>query len=132
MSLPSVLTGIFIHKQKSYKMVLILALLSEMNVVGERKVSLQSLKKRFLSLLQDRESNGKPVDPPVNGMASWADVTLSQISQTIQTPITALQEILEQDLHNQTIGFKRQLYDAWDQNVLIELYDYATQELEQY
>lgn len=132
MPLPSALEGIFTHKQKSYKMILILALLSEMSVADKREIPLQSLKERFLALLQDREARGEPVDPPINGAASWADVTLSQISQTIQTPITALQDILEQDRQNQTIGFKRQLYDSWDQDVLIELHDYAVQELEKY
>ncbi|MDK8182032.1 DUF3578 domain-containing protein [Paenibacillus sp. UMB4589-SE434] len=132
MTLPGTLSGVFTYKQKSYKMVLVLALLSEMNVSGERMVSFQSLKKRFLDLLQERESHGKLVDPPISGMESWADVTLSEISQTIQTPIAALQEILEQDLHDQMIGFKSQLYEAWDNDVLIELHDYATQELEQY
>lgn len=132
MPLPSALEGIFTHKQKSYKMILILALLSEMSVTDKREIPLQSLKERFLALLQDRESRGEPVDPPINGAASWADVTLSQISQTIQTPITALQDILEQDRHQQTIGFKKQLYDSWDQDVLIELHDFAVQELEKY
>jgi 5-methylcytosine-specific restriction enzyme B len=132
MLMPSILSGIFTQKQKSYKMILIIALLSEMNVNGKQEISLHSLKERFLSFLQDRESRGEPVDPPINGAASWADVTLSQITHTIQTPITALQEILEQDSINQTIGFKKQLYDSWDQDVLIELYDYANQELDQY
>ncbi|WP_028545801.1 MrcB family domain-containing protein [Paenibacillus taiwanensis] len=132
MSLPGTLSGIFTYKQKSYKMVLVLALLSEMNVSGERMVSFHSLKKRFLDLLQERESHGKLVDPPISGMKRWADVTLSDISQTIQTPIVALKEILEHDLHNQMIGFKSQLYEACDKDVLIELHDYATQELEQY
>ncbi|MFC5404667.1 MrcB family domain-containing protein [Cohnella soli] len=132
MSLPNALSGIFTHKQKSYKMVLVLALLSEMDAAGERMVFLQSLKTRFQAFLQDRESSGEPVDPPVNGKASWSDVTLSQITQVIQTPITVLQEILEQDPQEQTIGFKKQLYETWDQDVLIELHDYAMQELEQY
>ncbi|KIL40254.1 ATPase [Gordoniibacillus kamchatkensis] len=132
MSLPNALSGIFTHKQKSYKMILILALLNEMNATGKREASLNNLKQRFLSIFQDREAQGKPVDAPINNARRWADVTISQISQIITTPISALSDILEQNHQIQTIGFKQHLYETWDEDVLIELHDYASKELELY
>ncbi|MFC5471582.1 McrB family protein [Cohnella suwonensis] len=132
MSLPSELTGIFSVKQKSYKMVLIMALLQEMNESGEREVSLENVKSRFLSLLQNRESNGEPVDSPVTPANRWADVTKGQVNQIIYSPIAALGSILDQNPQLQTLSFKERLLNSWGQSVLTELYDHAFQMLEQY
>ncbi|MBW5447630.1 DUF3578 domain-containing protein [Cohnella sp. CFH 77786] len=132
MSLPNELSGIFTYKQKSYKMVLIIALLQLMNETGQREVSLDKIKARFLTILQDRESRNEPVDSPITPAKRWADVTLSQISQIISTPISALERILDFDSGRQTLAFKESLYSSWDESVLMELYDNAFQELEQY
>ncbi|XID92250.1 McrB family protein [Paenibacillaceae bacterium WGS1546] len=132
MSLPAELSGIFTHKQKSYKMVLIIALLQEMSQTNQREVSLENVKARFLAFLQERESRGEPVDPPINNIPRWADVTMALITQIIYSPISALNSILDVNSQLQTIGFKERLYNTWNQDVLIDLYDYATHELDQY
>ncbi|MCF2945444.1 MrcB family domain-containing protein [Paenibacillus tarimensis] len=103
-----------------------------MNESGQREIGLQAIKERFLSLLRDRESRGLPVDPPINQAASWNDVTPTQLSSTIATPIGALSDILDYNRDQQTLGFKEHLYNSWDENVLAELYDHASNELERY
>lgn len=132
MSLPAELAGIFTHKQKSYKMVLIIALLQEMSQTNQREVSLENVKARFLAYLQEREKRREPVDSPVNNIPQWADVTISLITQIIYSPISALNSILDVNPQQQTIGFKERLYNTWHQDVLIELHDHAVQELEQF
>lgn len=133
MTLPKELATIFQNKQKSYKMVLIIAILNEMNIVGDRELSLQNVRERFLALLQERESKGEPVDQPPGKIASkWADVSLGQVQSIIDTPIEVLSSIIERNLERQTIGFRKDLYDQWEQDVLIDLYDYAQQELANY
>ncbi|WP_123042976.1 McrB family protein [Cohnella candidum] len=132
MSLPNELSGIFTHKQKSYKMVLIIALLQEMNEIGKRVVSLENVKARFLSILQDREIRNESIDTPVSPAMRWADVTLNQISHVISTPITALEQLLDVNPQQKTLAFKENFYNSWEQGVLNELYDHAFQELEKY
>ncbi len=132
-TLPAELSKLFVQTQKSYKMVLILALLSEMSATGMRQISQQDLKKRFLALLQERESSGLRVDEPPRALGSnWANVSPSQILPVISTPIQALSHLFEQDTTKQTIGFKKELYEQWDNDVLIELYDHAIRELSNY
>jgi len=109
MSLPSELSGIFVVKQKSYKMVLIIALLQEMNVTGKREVSMENVKARFLSFLQQREANNEPVDAPVGTVVRWADATRSQITQIIDSPIEALKNILDLNNQQKTLSFKERL-----------------------
>ncbi|MEK4509152.1 MrcB family domain-containing protein [Paenibacillus sp. FSL K6-2524] len=133
MTLPKELATIFQNKQKSYKMVLVIAILNEMNIVGDRELSLQNVKERFLALLQERENEGEQVDQPPGKLASkWADVTLGQVQSIIDTPIQVLSSIIDRNLERQTIGFRKDLYDQWDQDVLIDLYDYTQQELADY
>ncbi|WP_373232977.1 MrcB family domain-containing protein [Cohnella sp.] len=132
MSLPAELAGIFTHKQKSYKMVLIIALLQEMSQTNQREVSLENVRARFLAFLQERERLGEPVDSPINNSPRWADVTMTHITQIIYSPISALNSILDVNPQEQSIGFKERLYNTWNQEVFIELYDHATHELAQY
>ncbi|MZQ80682.1 DUF3578 domain-containing protein [Paenibacillus sp. 5J-6] len=121
----------FIHKQKSYKIVLILALLIEMKTTDQSEVPLQQIKQRFLSLLQERESNGLPVDqPPEKAGTSWNSMTVTNVQSVITTPIAALSSILEQT--SDSIAFKKELYESWSDDVLSELYHYAQTELENY
>lgn len=132
MSLPESLTNIFAHKQKSYKMILILALLDEMNKTQQLEIGLQMIKSRFLTLMRERENRGLPVDSPINKASSWKQVTISQISSIIGTPINTLSSILELKNERQTLSFKEDLYNTWDENVLKDLYKYASKELELY
>lgn len=131
MSLPVELQNIFSNKQKSYKMVLVLALLTEMQSTGSNLVSLINLKQRFLSLLQERESNALVVDsPPEKAGTTWNSMTVNNIQSVISTPIAALSAILEQK--DDLIGFKEELFESWSNEVQIELYEYAQSELANY
>ncbi|MEC0227354.1 MrcB family domain-containing protein [Paenibacillus alba] len=131
MILPTLLTNIFSNKQKSYKMVLIIVLLTEMKETGHLVVSLTKVKERFLAKLQEREASGLTVDqPPEKAGTSWNSMTVTNVQSVISTPIAALSSILEQK--NDSIGFKKELYESWSDDVLSELYHYAQTELENY
>lgn len=131
MSLPAELQNIFSNKQKSYKMVLILALLAEMEATGLRVVSLLDLKQRFLSLLQERESKGLFVDqPPEKSGTSWNSMNVNNVQSVISTPISALSSILDQS--NDSLGFKEELFKSWSDDVRSELYYQAQLELTNY
>lgn len=133
MTLPLELSNLFLNKQKSYKMVLILALLTEMQEAGQRTVSLLKVKEGFLTLLQEREASGLLVDqPPEKAGAHWESMSTSNLNSVISTPISALSSILDHNTEQQTIGFKENLYAKWPEEVLGELYDYAQRELEYY
>jgi len=132
MSLPAELSGVFTHKQKTYKMVLIIALLQEMSQTNQREVSLANVKARFLAFLQERERRQEPVDAPPSNIPRWAEVTMTLITEIIYSPISALNSILDVNPQQQTIGFKERLYNTWHQDILIELYDHAVQEIEQF
>lgn len=131
LNLPLELQNIFSNKQKSYKMVLIIAILTEMQAISQRVVPILSLKQRFLSLLQERESKGLIVDhPPEKSGTTWNSMTVNNLNSVISTPISALSNILEQN--NDSIGFKKELYESWSDDVLNELYNYVQTELEKY
>lgn len=131
MNLPSSLTNIFLNKEKSYKMHFIIALLDEMKKDDQRILSLALVKQSFLEQLQKREANKLIVDKPPSGKAiRWDQWTANNIQSVISTPISALSNILDQN--NDSIGFKKELYESWSDDILSELYSYAQTELENY
>lgn len=133
MTLPTELQNIFKHKQKSYKMVLVLALLEEMKELGQEKVLFSKVRERFLGALQERERNGQRVDASPSSVASnWSDITINQIHTIIDNPINALSSIIERDIEDQTIGFKPTLLSQWSEKVHVELQQYAERELAAY
>lgn len=133
MTLPIELQNIFIHKQKSYKMVLIIVLIEEIKSTHLREVSLTRIKERFLSYFQEREANNLPVDAPPSRMAfRWADISPNRVQTIIDTQIEALSSILDHPNGSYTLGFKQEYYDRWDQSVLDELYQYSQDELDAY
>lgn len=133
MTLPVELQDIFKVKQKSYKMVLILAVLSEIKESGQSKVPFAKVRERFLAMLQERERNGQRVDaPPLSVGATWEEIKESQMYIIIQNPLNALSHILERDKLEQTIGFKPALLSQWNEQVLDELRQYAERELEEF
>ncbi|WP_336245742.1 MrcB family domain-containing protein [Paenibacillus apiarius] len=133
MNLPAELQNIFKTKQKSYKMVLILALLAEMKELGQEKVLFSKVRERFLSALQERERNGRRVDAPPSSVGSnWRDIKVSQIHTIIDNPINALFHIIGRDIADQTIGFKPTLLSQWSEQVHDELQQYAERELAAY
>ncbi|MDR6554665.1 MoxR-like ATPase [Paenibacillus qinlingensis] len=82
-------------------------------------------------MLQERESNGLIVDqPPDKAGTSWNSMTVNSIQSVISTPIAALSAILEQQ--EDSIGFKKELYETWSNEVQSELYEYAQAELVNY
>lgn len=133
MTLPAELSTLFANKQKSFKMVLVLALIDEMKVSNQREVSFNEVKKRFLGYFQQRAANGAPIDQPPDRIASrWEEVTLNQVQPIIDTPIKALSALIEKNAEQQTIGFQEKWYRQWDDSVWNELYDYAVEEIQNY
>lgn len=134
MTLPLELQSIYNHKQKSYKMILMLSLLDEMKESNLHEVSMLKVRERFLSYLQQREAQSLRVDEPPSQVRAtrWADVQLSRIQYVMNTPIKALSSILHVPSEQYTIGFKKDLYDQWDQSILDELYQFTLDELELY
>ncbi|MFE1628652.1 MrcB family domain-containing protein [Brevibacillus reuszeri] len=132
MALPIALTNIFKHKQKSYKMVLILCLIDELKK-GNTSVTLDTLKQRFLTYYQAREAKELVVDPPPSKLGKhWREITLVQIHHIIQTPIQALSQILINDRDYKEYGFRPDILEELRTPQIIELSKYATQELDDY
>jgi hypothetical protein len=81
MTLPATLTGIFTHKQKSYKMVLMLAVLDIIEELKKQEVPVTLVRARFLQQLQSREKQGLPVDASQeNTDQRWSQVQGFQIN----------------------------------------------------
>ncbi|WP_223836555.1 MrcB family domain-containing protein [Paenibacillus oceani] len=132
-TLPSSLTGIFAHKQKSYKMVLTLAILDIMEEQKKQEVPVNLVRVRFLKLLQSRESQGQPVDAPPESVGQrWSQVQGFQINGLLQTPIKALKAILVHDSGKQTLRFTDELQAIWSESLVQQLREYANRELESY
>lgn len=127
--LPVELASIYVNKQRSYKMVLIISLISEMRASGEYVVPLGRVRERFLQSFIDREENGQPVDQVPAAMAtSWREITNIQLRQIVDTPINALNSIIEVKESEDIISFRQE----WGQTVLDELYDISRRELKSY
>ncbi|MGE7274479.1 MrcB family domain-containing protein [Brevibacillus panacihumi] len=132
MALPIALTNIFKHKQKSYKMVLILCLLDELKK-GNSSVTLDTLKQKFLDYYQAREAEGLVVDPPPTKLGKqWREITLAQIHHIIQTTIQALSPILINDRDYKEYGFRPDILEELRTQEIQELNEYTTKELENY
>ncbi len=133
MTLPLELQNIFLHRQKSYKMVLILVLIDEMRASREREVSMTRIKERFLDYFQKREARSMPVDSPPSRIAfRWADVPVKRVQYVLDTPIDALSSILDYPSSGYTIGFKPEIYNQLTPAVLDELYHFTLDELDVY
>ncbi len=122
MVLPQQLSAIFKHKQRSYKMVLILALTEEGLASS---TSLNVITDRFRQHFIDRENNGLPVDNPPTYMGdSWKSLTVGQLRTVIQNPAYAMQTIVEMNPTNNSISFTTE--------VIAELRQYTLQEIDSY
>lgn len=110
MTLPAPLADAFVHKQKSYKMVLILAMLDVIEELKRPEVPITRVRTQFLKLLQRREAEGLPVDPPPERVGDrWSEVSGYQIGSLMQTLIRALSDILVHDTGKQTLRFTDEL-----------------------
>ena len=133
MTLPIELSNIFKNKQKSYKMILIKAILDCMKGSANREVSFTQVKEKFLTMFRDREAGQLKVDsPPMKMASSWRDITSTQLQHIINTPIEVLSSVLVYNKEQQTIGFNSNIYNQLNDEVINELYNYAEQELESY
>ncbi|OAB48012.1 MrcB family domain-containing protein [Paenibacillus antarcticus] len=133
MTLPIELSNIFKNKQKSYKMILIKAILDVMKGSDNREVPFTQVKEQFLKILRDREAGQLKVDsPPAKMASSWREITSVQLQHIINTPIEVLSAVLEYNKEQQTIGFNSNIYNQLNDEVIDELYSYAEQELENY
>ncbi|GGJ33055.1 McrB family protein [Paenibacillus hunanensis] len=134
MPLPIELQDIFVNRQKSYKMVLILSILEVMKETKERQVSMLKVRERFLHCFQEREAKSLKVDgPPSQVQATrWSDVQLSRVQYVMNTPIKALADILDVPNDQYTIGFKPNIYNQLNEQQLNELCQFTLDEMELY
>jgi len=132
MPLPIELQDIFKHKQKSYKMVLILCLLDELSQ-GQLLVPLERIKQKFLAFFQEREAKGLPVDVPPSSIGTrWSDATPHQIQSVVDTPIQALSNVLEYDQRAQALTFRPYIAGYLQAVGMTELRELAQRELDNY
>jgi 5-methylcytosine-specific restriction enzyme B len=123
--------NLFRHRIKSYKMILVLALL---DVITDRnsRVPLNRIAEKFQSYLAYRENKRLPVDiPPQSIGATWGEGSLSSIRQLLQTPLEALSSVFEQ-YEDGTIGFTPSFVEQMDEHGLHELRRAASQALDEY
>lgn len=133
MPLPTELTQIFKSKQKSYKMVLILAILDEMEQTGERLVSLTKVRQRFLATYIQQDQDGARYERPPEQMAEkWGQHTTAQLKTVMNTPILVFGQILEHNITQDVVGIRQQLWEQFQPQTLVELRQYALVEQEQY
>lgn len=130
---PLELQGIFNHKQKSYKMVLILSILEVQSEAVCNHVSFLRVKERFLAYYTTRVMEGKVVDqPPEKLVGGWKLATVGQSNLVISTPIDALSDVIEINKEEETIGFKQHIWEQMTDASNTALREYAQTELDRY
>lgn len=133
MPLPMELSQIFKSKQKSYKMVLILAILDELEQTGQRLVNLNKVRQRFLATYIQQDQDPVRYERPPEQMAvRWDQITTAQLKTIMDTPIQVLGQVLEYNVSHDIIGFRQELWEQFQPQTLVELRQYALVELEQY
>ncbi|MUG87280.1 DUF3578 domain-containing protein [Paenibacillus timonensis] len=132
MSLPIELVNIFRVKQKSYKMVLVLAMIDTWQETHDQMLKLDDVARRFLIYYQYRDNSGLVVDaPPPKVTARWGSMSLSQVRSLLDTPIEALRSVVVKQSDGAFLTFADSLW-AQGEAVLSELQDYANRELDLY
>jgi len=131
MSLPESISQMFNRKQKSYKMVLILALLEEMKTSGQERVPFDKVKQRFLNYLIAEQAKGTLVDKP-SGHKQWADVSPSHLKDILYSPVNALSNVLRMDSEDNSIGFHTQIRNQLGDKEYLDLEQLAKEELQAY
>lgn len=133
MTLPIELSSIFRNKQKSYKIVLILSILEEYETSHQKILPFGQVAERFLAYYRNNEEAGIKTDiPPGGNIVRWSNFTLNQTKSLLKTPLDALSSILDMNNELQTITFKEHIWNQLDEEELMELRQYATEELHQY
>ncbi|MDU2241861.1 MULTISPECIES: MrcB family domain-containing protein [Paenibacillus] len=133
MSLPIELVNIFRVKQKSYKMVLVLAMIDTWQETHDQMLKLDDVARRFLTYYQYREINGLVVDSPPNKVATrWEFMSVPQIkTHILDTPIEALRSVVVKQADGAFLTFADSVWAQGDA-VLSELQDDANRELDLY
>lgn len=132
MSLPVELSNIFRTKQKSYKMVLVLAMIDTWQETHDRMLKFDDVARRFLTYYQNRENNNLIVDQPPKVTANWASISVQQTkTHILDTPIEALRSFVVKQSGGAFLTF---VDSVWSQGeaLLAELQDYANRELDLY
>lgn len=133
MALPVELRTIFKMRQKSYKMVLVLALLDEQAEAGKNSVALAKVRERFIGYFRGREAEGKVVDrAPEKLGRGWGFVEEGQIKALMETPLKDLEAVMAVNRQGQTIGFRDGIWLKMDEQAVAELRNYALTELVTY
>ncbi|MBB6637614.1 MrcB family domain-containing protein [Cohnella thailandensis] len=131
MALSKELATIFRVKQKSYKMVLVLAMIKQSRLQNIKRLSLNKVAELFIKYYTEASAHGLQIDVPPAALASnWNRVTLAQAKIVMKTPIDALSSIIE--CNQDEISFKPHIWAMLDDTTLIELEQYALTELEDY
>lgn len=131
MSLPESVSQIFKRKQKSYKMVLILSLIEELRASNQERVSFERVKERFLNYFITEQERGNRVDKPP-GRELWSEAPKSQLKDIVNSPVTALSQILSVNYEDNSIGFHGRIQQQLGGEELSELEKLASAELEAY
>ncbi len=132
MSLPFELANIFRVKQKSYKMVLVLAMIDTWREIHDQILKLDDVARRFLNYYQYRENSDLVVDsPPPKVTTRWESMSLSQVKALLDTPIEALRSVVVKQADGAFLTFADSVW-AQGEAVLSELQDYANRELDLY
>jgi 5-methylcytosine-specific restriction protein B len=130
--LPLALSKIFESKQRSYKMVLMLGILENLDLETGR-ADYPKVIDWVHTFFIDREANGESIDDPPHRASSWKDLSTTQVGQVMQTPLKALQKVLSrEDGSTGWIAFHKEVWEQMTAQTIEELRDYALRELDKY
>ncbi|MBL0385916.1 DUF3578 domain-containing protein [Tumebacillus sp. ITR2] len=132
MPLPMHLRGIYRKKQKSYMMILMLAMLDEIESMEKRVVLASDVKRRFHDYLIKREQTNLVMDLPPKGFKSWKDVLPGNMNDIFNQPINALADVLIYDKPAGTLEIRPTVLDKFDEDFIAELRDFTQAELQDY
>ncbi len=133
MMLPIELQGIFKHKQKSYKMVLVLSILEEQTIENQNYVPFIKVKERFFEYYRTLEMKGETVDqPPEKLVGGWRHANIGHTNLILSTSIDALSAVIHIDNEDDSIGFHQTVWNQLNASNKIELRKYAQKELDEY
>lgn len=132
MSLPVELSSIFRSKQKSYKMVLVLAMIETWQETNDKMLKLDDVARRFLTYYQYRETQNLVVDsPPPKVTDQWELMSIPQVKSLLETPIEALRSVVVKQSDGAFLTFADSVWSQGEE-LLSELQDYANRELDLY
>ncbi|ARU60067.1 hypothetical protein CBW65_02545 [Tumebacillus avium] len=129
MTLPVVLQNLFKQRNKTYKMVLIQSVLTNLDL-STGSASYTKVRDSFASFYKTRESHGLPVDEPLSEMRSWGEATIGQLNLVLDSPILALRRVLDVERSADLIRFRADVWEQMNEEVIHELQTEAQRELD--